>query len=577
MRINTRNTVTARPAPLIAATSNRPTTRTANGAPAYTREAQGELFLLATTTLWQEDTFNEKGNARADRLIDLVHEIAVKDFIWLSKFAAWLRGPGNIRTASIVIAAEAVKARLDAGITEVVCSAPGKCMQCKGWPSWRDRSPLSSMVHGDHYTHRKLVNSVLQRADEPGEMIAYWLSKYGKTKPIPISIKRGIADAIERLWNQRAFLKWDSEAKAIRFGDVIDLVQPAYHNKTPEGSWQYELMGYALAKRHGRDEITISDKLAMIRERVRLMGTQVANRRRILLSDTGPDRLAAAGMTWESLAGWLQGPMDAKAWEAVIPSMGYMALLRNLRNFDQAGISDFSVEYVNSKLADPEEVAKSRQLPYRFLSAYMATDSLQWATALDKGMTGSVANIPSLGGRTLVLIDTSGSMTGVMSSKSQVTHLMSAAMFGVALAAKGESVDLYGWADGTFKHEVRKGASVLRETQRFCARSGEVGHGTQLMQAVARGYNGHDRIVIISDMQTSDVLRWDRGSSTTLPANVNIFGFNTIGHAATPFSANSNMHEFGGLTDATFANISRIESYKSGQWPWEMAQQQVAA
>lgn len=573
MRINTRNTVTARPAPLIAATTNRPTTRTANGAPAYTREAQGELFLLATTTLWQEDTFNERGNARAERLIALVHEIAVTDFAWLSKFTAWLRGPGNIRTASIVIAAEAVKARLDAGLTEGGCAEAGRCYACRafGFAYASRHSPDT------HYTHRKIVNSVLQRADEPGEMIAYWLSKYGKTKPIPISIKRGIANAIERLWNQRAFLKWDSDAKAIRFGDVIDLVQPAYHNKTPEGSWQYELMGYALAKRHNRDEIAIGPKLAMIQERVRLMGTYVANRRKILLSDEGQGRLVAAGMTWESVAGWLQGPMDAKAWEAVIPSMGYMALLRNLRNFDQAGISDFFVEYVNSKLADPEEVAKSRQLPYRFLSAYMATDSLQWATALDKGMTGSVANIPSLGGRTLVLIDTSGSMTGAMSSKSKVTHLMSAAMFGVALAAKGESVDLYGWADGVFRHEVRKGASVLRETQRFCSRSGEVGHGTHLMQAVARGYNGHDRIVIISDMQTSDVLRWDRGSRTALPTNVNIYGFNTSGHAATPFSANSNMHEFGGLTDATFANITRIETYKSGQWPWELAQQQVAA
>jgi hypothetical protein len=36
----------------------------------------------------------------------------------------------------------------------------------------------------------------------------------------------------------------------------------------------------------------------------------------------GPERLAAAGITWEALAGWLQGPMGAKAWEAVIPSMG---------------------------------------------------------------------------------------------------------------------------------------------------------------------------------------------------------------------------------------------------------------
>ncbi|MET9731017.1 TROVE domain-containing protein [Streptomyces sp. NPDC006458] len=75
-------------------------------------------------------------------------------------------------------------------------------------------------------------------------------------------------------------------------------------------------------------------------------------------------------MTWESLAGWLLGPMDAAAWEAIIRSMGLMALTRNLRNFDEAGVSDEAAEQVAARLADPEEVRRSRQFPYRFLSAY---------------------------------------------------------------------------------------------------------------------------------------------------------------------------------------------------------------
>lgn len=32
-------------------------------------------------------------------------------------------------------------------------------------------------------------------------------------------------------------------------------------------------------------------------------------------------------MTWEAIASWLQGPMDAKVWEALIPSRGYTAPL----------------------------------------------------------------------------------------------------------------------------------------------------------------------------------------------------------------------------------------------------------
>src|SRR5690606_32497196 len=43
------------------------------------------------------------------------------------------------------------------------------------------------------------------------------------------------------------------------------------------------------------------------------------------------------------------------------------------------------------------------------------------------------------------------------------TPVKAAALFGVALAARGEKVDLYGFADGVFRHKVRKGASVIRE------------------------------------------------------------------------------------------------------------------
>lgn len=590
-RINSRTTRTLRPTPLISTTTNRPNTRTGNGAPAYTRDAKGELFLLATTTFWGEDNAYETGTARSQRLVELVHDIAIDDFIWLSKFAKWLRSEGNIRTVSIVIAAEAVKARLDTGLCDPACSAPGECYECADWPRAEATARLLGRGllrrRGDHYTHRKLVDSVLQRADEPGELIAYWLSTYGKSKPIPISIKRGIADAIDRLWSQRSFLKYDSDNKAVRFGDVIDLVQPAYHNKNSADSWQYELMGYALAKRHNRDVITIGPKLDVIRARVQLMGLAINERRRVLLSGDGSERLNEAGMTWESVAGWLQGPMDAPVWETLIPSMGYMALLRNLRNFDEAGISDMAAQVISARLSNAEQVARSKQFPYRFLSAHLNTNSLRWASALDAAMNYSVHNVPTLSGKTLVMVDTSGSMDVPMSTHSKISRVQAGAMFGVALAAKGEQVDLYGWADHAFAHPVRKGASVLRETEKFCQRVGEAGHGTMLSASLAQAYNGHDRIVVVSDLQTTDILTrgdldgwgWGRSASRTtftLPEGVNFYGFNTAGHAASPLDGKPGMYELGGLTDSSFSNIARIEAHKTEQWPWEMNEAQAA-
>ncbi|WP_449063091.1 TROVE domain-containing protein [Planomonospora algeriensis] len=274
-------------------------------------------------------------------------------------------------------------------------------------------------------------------------------------------------------------------------------------------------------------------------------------------------------MTWEALAGWLQGPMDAAAWQAVIPSMGYMALLRNLRNLDEAGVSDEVAAHVAARLADPGEVARSRQLPFRFYSAYRSAPSLRWGHALERALTSATGNVPSFGGRTLVLVDTSASMTsGGVSARSKVTPAQAAALFGVALAARGERVDLYGFADGVFRHGVRRGASVLKEVERFCARTGEVGHGTQIADSVRRTYSGHDRVVILSDMQTMSG-HYGGGVTGAVPEHVPMYGFNLQGyrHAAMP-TGSGNRHEFGGFSDAVFRLIPLLEAGRDADWPF---------
>jgi hypothetical protein len=93
--------------------------------------------------------------------------------------------------------------------------------------------------------------------------------------------------------------------------------------------------------------------------------------------------------------------MDARAWQAVIPTMGYMALLRNLRNFDEAGVPDEVAERVAASLADPGQVTRSRQLPMRFLSAHRAALSLRWGAALERALTASLSHIPCCAGLAL--------------------------------------------------------------------------------------------------------------------------------------------------------------------------------
>ena len=95
-----------------------------------------------------------------------------------------------------------------------------------------------------------------------------------------------------------------------------------------------------------------------------------------------------------------------------------MAVLRNLRNILQAEVSSEHVERLCIRLADSEQVLRSKQLPFRFLSAYKEimseTSPLTGLVldALEKAVLASADNIAGFDVNTNVLLacDVSGSM-----------------------------------------------------------------------------------------------------------------------------------------------------------------------
>jgi hypothetical protein len=288
--------------------------------------------------------------------------------------------------------------------------------------------------------------------------------------------------------------------------------------------------------------------------------------RRALLSRADPDRaLHEAGMTWEALAGWLQGPMDRAAWEAVIPSMGYMALLRNLRNFDEAGVSDAVAETVAARLCDPEQVASSRQFPMRFLSAYRAVGNLRWAHALEKALALSVSNIPALPGRTLVVVDTSYSMNAPFSKDGMLRRWDAAVLFGVALAQRCAGADVVSYSDTSGLFPVRPGESLLRALDRWQAGGFFLGGGTYTAAALSMHYARHDRVVLLTDEQ-----HHGPDPSMAIPADVPLYTFNLAGYRPGGV-AGRNRLAFGGLTDLAFKMIPQVEAGRAGRWPWNEA------
>lgn len=520
------NKKATRAQPTSRVTSTGRVLRSYEGGRGHERDARSELFLLSVANFVSQQTFYETGTDRDARFAKLVRELAVTDPEWTAGLLGWLRGEGNLRTASIVGAAEYVSARLEAGAT-------------------------------DGPSNRQVVASVLRRPDEPGELLAYWTATYGRTVPKPV--KRGVADAVRRLYSGKSLLKYDTASKGYRFGDILNLVHAA---PDPDKPWQGELFRYALDRRHNPDTAVPPASNTVLTAHRELMALPVERRRAVVTSAGGAERLAAAGMTWEALAGWLQGPMDKAAWEAVIPSMGAMALTRNLRNFDQAGVCDEVAAQVAARISDPAEVARSRQFPFRYLAAYQHAPSLRWAYPLEQALGHSLANVPALPGRTLVLVDRSGSMWARLSDRSELNRADAAAIFGTALALRAEQADLVEFGTTSRNLTYGKGESVLKILGRF----GDLG-GTDTTSAVRAHYRGQDRVLIVTDEQYTYSRHGD--PTEQVPAHVPVYTWNLAGYRAGHGpSGKGNRHTFGGLSDAAFRMVPLLEGARDADWPW---------
>ena len=516
-----------------------PDIRTHQGGAGWSRDPKSDLFLLGVTNMVSEDTFYEAATNRDDRFAALVQQVTVEDPAWVGRFVRFLRETANMRSASVVAAAEHVLAR-------------------RG-------SKISSGSNLNVPTVRSVVDSVLLRPDEPGEFVGYWLQRHGRT--FPGGVQRGVADAVRRLYTEKNALKYDGTSRGVRMGDVIELIHPE-----PKDHQQNELFKWLLERRHNRLESHVDlDMLPMILNRMMVEGMPVAQRREYLEENLVGVLLAQAGMTWEALAGWLQGPMDRRAWEVMIPNMGYMALLRNLRNFDRAGVRDDVAETVAARLGDPAEVARSRQFPMRFLSAYKAAPSLRWSYALEKALNASLANVPVLPGRTLILVDQSQSMFAPLSGRSDLTRAEAAAVFGTALALRAERPTLVQFGTTSSEIRVRPGDSVLPIV---VGQFHDLG-GTNTAEAVDAHYKGHDRVVVVTDEQADGRALYGRlfGSQTrsdvyaSIPAKVPVYTFNLAGYApASAPSGDSNRVTIGGLTDAGFRVIPLIEKGRDAAW-----------
>lgn len=493
---------------------------TAEGGTGWQRTPKGELFLAAVTSL-NEDTFYETADERVNRIQTLT---AAPEIInspeWALGMVRWLRQEVGLRSIPGVVAMAVVKARLDAGLTG---------------------------------TNRQIIEAAIGRLDEASDMIAGWMSLYGRN--IPSCVRRGVADALRARLSERSYLKWVGRMNSgsVSLRDVINLTHPKPKDKTQEA-----LIKFALDESYGKKGD--NKQLPVIRARRQFLAMDRDAQVSALTGPDAQDIIRKAALTHEVIAGAI-GTIPADVWETLVPNMGYMALRLNLRRIEASGAL---IATINERLSDVEEAAKSRTMPVSFYAAYKNAP-LAFAAALQDAANASLENVPALKGRTLVLLDRSGSMSGILSAKSSLSCQDAANVFASALAIRGENVRVV--AFDTHMEDVQVNSSdLLRVVDQMPTPRG----GTYTHNAIAYAHDGgrqYDRIVILTDEQYAGG-SVDSALDIYAPG-VPTFTWNLAGYRTAQMEAREGRWTFGGLSDKGFQMIPLLERGIGQFWPWE--------
>jgi len=476
-----------------------------------------ELFLLAVTAMAEgTDQYHETD----ERFVELVRVLALADDGWLARFLAWLRGFDELASAAVVGSAEMVRTRLANGLT----TSGGS---------------------------RQVIDSACARADEPGLMLGYWFRRYGRTVPKPI--RHGLADAATRLYDEAALALYDRSPAAVRLADVIRLVHPK-----AGGRRQQELYQYALARRGSSAQVPAG--MTMLCARATLYELSIHERRALLDSPAATELFGAAGMTAALLPGWLCGQApDARAWTALLPHMSYRDRLAHLRDLDAAGLSE------QGPLADPARIAAERISPLTVHAARLEVTAQGWDGPLEAAAEASLALVPVLNGRTLILVDRSASMFTQITRGSAATVADQAAVFGACLALRSAGTTLVQFGTGHRPLPFSPGQGLTELLGRF----GEMGDGNAAA-AVRACFDQHDRIVIVTDEPHGSALQGEHPAAAA-PAGVPVCIWNVAGTpqpAAPGRAVIQGRHVFTGLSDAAFKVIPLIEACRHDSWPF---------
>ena len=293
------------------------------------------------------------------------------------------------------------------------------------------------------------IEQTISRADELAEFLSIYMSD--KRQPLSGQVKKGLAKAFGK-FDEYALAKYDRAGK-YRLRDVLFLCHAKPKDAEQKALWE------------------------------RLINNELKT----------PD-------TWEVA---LSGGADKKeAFEGLLREgkLGYLALLRNLRNMEQAGVDR---DLIKATLLARK--GAQRVLPFRYVAAARAAPQLE--PIIDQALCAAIQELPPLKGHTAVLVDVSGSMDHVLSSRSDMKRIDAAAALASIINVDGE-LTVATFSEGLAIVPPRRGMAGVDAVIRSQPHSGTyLGKAiATLEQVMEQKKRSIDRLIVITDEQSHDTV-----------------------------------------------------------------------
>jgi 60 kDa SS-A/Ro ribonucleoprotein len=203
--------------------------------------------------------------------------------------------------------------------------------------------------------------------------------------------------------------------------------------------------------------------------------------------------------------------MSADQWRSLAQTMSWHTLRMNLNTLARNGVFETPAmaHVLAAKLADKEQIHKSKVFPYQLLAAFLnATDvPVAIKNGLQDAMEVAVSNVPAFNGKTVVAVDTSGSMGSPVTghrpgATSTVRCVDVAGLMAASVLRKNDDAVILPF--DTTVHPVRdlNGRDTVMTNAQKLARSGG---GTDCASAL-RYLNEHrikaDNVIFVSDNES---------------------------------------------------------------------------